>query len=83
MKYLPYYKEFIKTGRMSKSGLCKIFPKDDFLELFTPTDCVVNNWHWGSGYDIGSPEHNEIFVFTFTPMRQNILLFMAAMNGEL
>lgn len=86
--YLPIYKELVKKGGMSKEfGLCGEFvhrgmtaEKRMLNDLFWPPqeiDFLISHFHWGSG-DFNSPRAGQ-----FTPMRQNILLLMAAIAGEL
>jgi hypothetical protein len=89
-KYLPLYYEWMKTGTMPSAGLCEIFYdfaedyEDCFFSLMKPTqsdydqlfDENLPRIYWGLGEPIGSTK-------AFTPLRQNIVLFMAAMNGEL
>lgn len=71
MKYLPYYKKCMKEGVMDKPLLCAKFPSDKLLKLFYPAESS----------DI--PYISNFYGYHFGPMRQTILLFMAAMNGEL
>lgn len=77
-----------ESGRMIYEGLCVVamveWIDEDLLDLFEPTE-QDDKWleweghsraYWGSGSaDMG--------WYQFTPLRQTIVLFMAAMNGEL
>jgi hypothetical protein len=87
-KYLPLYKELCVTGGLSGDyGLCGELSdrglheeKTHLRDLFHPPfeiDMNITHLYWGSGDD-----QNRL-TGVFTPMRQNILLLMAAMNGEL
>lgn len=92
-KYLPLYYEWIKAGKMlpvdwsmcsNTSGLCDAFYRDEVFQLMIPTDEDklqlakegLNLSCWASG----SPDY---LYHKFTPLRQNIVLLMAAINGEL
>ena len=98
-KYLNIYYKCMKTGKLPEkyegypcSGLCEVFNtylgyangdrkdwefKEDkhdpyFFIMYNPSKRTkVNNSYWGG-------KEGE-----FTPLRQNIILFMAAMSGEL
>lgn len=86
-KYLTLYYEWMKTGRLPGGcGLCAEFYNaldyddyQDFIKYIHPQgeDWYAINFaeYWGSG--ICDPQLGK-----FTPLRQTILLFMAAMNGE-
>ena len=85
-KYLSFYKKCIKTGRMPHLGLCSNFLGDERLDLFEPTTKDLKSLrkeglsilYWGAGL----PPYPGSGT-SFTPLRQTIVLFMAAMNGEL
>ena len=82
-KDLPLYEKWMETGEIPGSGLCASFREvgmsyyeldDNFLtnkEVFK-----LRGWY-ASGLDTCSG------VGQFTPLRQTIVLFMAAMNDEL
>jgi len=94
-KYLPLYEKWMKTGQLPECGLCNCFgecitddeyfldPSHQLFKLMYPEDIEMpQSEYWGRGpieelVDI-EKIHNE-----FTPLRQNIVLLMAAMNGEL
>lgn len=84
--YLKYYKEWAKRGYMdcpvdshAYGGLCgSSIGSDPLFHLFHP---AANKWlcnagYWASGTD--TP-----LAFDFTPLRQTIVLFLAAMHNEL
>jgi hypothetical protein len=95
-KYLKFYYEFIKNPAESLSvrvnhdnychegqlvGLCSMFRTEidyfaelELNDLFEPKRYKMPWWASGSS----SPKLGE-----FTPLRQNIVLLMAAMNNEL
>jgi hypothetical protein len=89
-KYLPLYYKWMKKG-MPDQGLCSslwyLFQEETLLELFEPTEkeydkggfCLFQCF-WAAD---GVSQRDESFFYKFTPLRQNIVLFMAAMNGEL
>lgn len=96
MKYLEFYKKYCGK-KLPGNGLCNCkeylnieevklfapFPKDkslrgiSFIELGHDTDEYAANSAWGEwnfeGYD----------NWTLNPFRQNVVLFLAAINGEL
>ena len=85
-KYLSYYEEWAKEGRMPNSGLCQIFGYDPLFTLMTPSEEDFEEMEnkrlptifWGKG------DYDDRWINGgFSPLRQNIVLFMAAMNGEL
>lgn len=89
-KYYDFYVECMENGFMPFGGLCASIPKfsrkDEYtLGLFSPTDDDVANPHnqmstslgyWGRSFQFES-------VFEFNEFRQNVVLFLAAMNNEL
>lgn len=85
-KYLPFYYEWIKTGKMSDDGLCYIFGQDYLFKLFIPNPeeelelerNLLPTIFWGKGTIDGLYNGGG-----FSPLRQNIVLLMAAMNNEL
>jgi hypothetical protein len=89
MKYLELYKDWRIGGKIPKEGLCASlnFPKR--LEMFEPTreDAEklqkknMSTAYWGSGMTIYS--NDKLRYYSFTPLRQTILLFLAAINNEL
>lgn len=86
-KYLPLYEKWIEAG-LPKDGLCHCLDNGDkFFELMKPVhECwMVGYWAYCDGY--GGPKYEVAPVWRiwhdFTPLRQNIVLFMAAMNNEL
>jgi len=84
-KYLEFYKKCMKTGRMPNGrGLCREFGHEELFLLMEPayTDDVrlqnnrMSTIYWAS-------DSIQCHLGLFTPLRQNIVLFMAAMNDEL
>lgn len=90
-KHLDFYKKCIEDKRMPDFGLCLCATRnlisEKILDRFEPShkDMVIiqrqglSSGYWGSG--LSSEDHNRLF--TFTPLRQTIVLFMAAINNEL
>ena len=87
MKYLSLYYKWMKTGKISDTGLCYALPNGHtIMNLNFKPDGYDGLW----GYD-GTPymsynltdELYQVIAYDFTPLRQNIVLFLAAMNGEL
>jgi hypothetical protein len=92
-KYLPLYYKWMESERLPHNGLCNCFGLcysedkwesgegyEDFEIMFPlPYDDVnieCRNY-WGAGEKV-----RNLHV-AFTPLRQNIVLFLAAMNNEL
>lgn len=90
-KYLKLYKKWMKDQRLPHGrGLCyelaNLYDKhgEALLDLLSPTsdddDSLRDNWletrHWGSD----APDKQ---LGVFTPLRQNLVLLMAALNNEL
>jgi len=91
-KHLQFYMDCMITNQMPNDGLC--ICTDDcggvlsnyLLELFYPSyeECAKldmegkSSAYWASG----TKRHKNDFD-VFTELRQTIVLFMAAMNGEL
>lgn len=84
-KYLPLYKEWMERGSLPKGGLCCCFEYDDraynLLMIFHPTEEECSEYGHGIGW-WGRVRYVE-GITEFTDTRQNIVLLMAAMNGEL
>ena len=95
MKYLEFYKKCLKTGELpggcpEANGLCEHFDRysPNWL-LIQPTQKDLNNlmahglcdaW-WAS--EMRWEENSDLKGFIFNPLRQNIVLLLAAMNNEL
>lgn len=83
-KYLPLYYKWMELGGLPKSnGLCDEFGSfisqefDPLFELMLPDHHGIMSGYWAkedNASDLGAH---------FGPLRQTIVLFMAAMNGEL
>lgn len=87
-KYLKFYNECMKSGHIpfkssagNVNGLCGNFG-DKVMDIFRPTgkDCITYNVCPGGYWARDEWERQAI---DFGPTRQNIVLFLAAMNGEL
>jgi hypothetical protein len=85
---LDMYYDFCENGIPNKNGLCAYLYKYPDFELLKPTlldreqlviddYCVV--W-WASGVTRRKDFGNESVM---TPLRQNIVLLMACLNGEM
>jgi len=90
MKYLPLYYEWLEKGEIPLKetshlygGLCSIFHtgkrRNKFLSLLAPD--YDHDSYWGIEFHEWHTIKNA--ETDFTPLRQTIVLFMAAMNGEL
>lgn len=93
---MDFYKKSLARRRMidgemrSTSGLCDYFEDSKHADLFllmkpTEKDYAelrekgLSTYVWASGKSLGQPG----CYYRFNGLRQNIVLFMAAMNGEL
>lgn len=85
-KYLKFYEECMENGKIPESGLCKCL---DGVDLFRPYGSEITELfttensfpYWGSGLPWFADSSS--LWYGFTPLRQNIVLFLAAINGEL
>jgi hypothetical protein len=92
-KYLPLYKKWMQNPKHFPF-LCWVFTdkynsmliekgyNDELFKLFIPEDQerqgqISDCWGQGLHENMDSPPYRA------TPLRQNIVLFMAAMNNEL
>lgn len=92
-KYLPLYEKWIIDGRLPHNGLCNCLREHFWqdlpheLEMCLPDD--PHRTYWGyelcaDNPELGLPEGLVYSIhYEFTPLRQNILLLMAALNDEL
>lgn len=94
--FLDFYKRCIETGSIKgevdpktglPGGLCSTKLNKKLISLFEPgEDLRWDYWAYTGGrvtlpviLDVGI----DAVVFTFTPMRQTVVLFCAAINNEL
>jgi hypothetical protein len=89
--YLDFYKECLKTRRLPRSGLC-VCLGGDFKSVFMPDEAhptYGHLWHWAyngemyEDWDCLSISTQTRIEYNFSPLRQNMVLFMAAVNNEL
>lgn len=78
---LDFYYEYLETGHLPTPGLCfTAIANYDELEDFEPKKEDEDEplfWdYWGL-------DEGYVSFHDFTPLRQNIVLFIAAMRGEL
>jgi hypothetical protein len=77
-KYLPLYYEWMKEGRLPRIGLCRSLEILGFKRLnesFAANEADKN--------DLNSHFLFYWVNYDFNGVRQNIILLLAAMNGEL
>lgn len=80
--YLDLYYKWMETGKLPEYGLCSIFLHDDIFNLIDPEN-GEGITYWGCDeFELGVEYRCET-ANVFGPLRQNIVLLMAAMNGEL
>jgi hypothetical protein len=93
-KYLELYYKWLECGILPRNGLCNCFgaprpggrfiPDKSYLEfmlMFPPEDYLKLNLFPGLYWGVEST-NVSCYHRVFSPLRQNIVLFMAAMNGE-
>lgn len=86
-KYLDFYNECVKEQRCN--FLCHVFTSemygkedDPLFALFLPNDEELDR-HYADGYCSRAwGVHQDDPSDLFSPLRQNIVLLLAAMNGE-
>lgn len=88
-KHLEFYLQHINSGKLPSDGLCSSI-QSDLLKLFEPTIDEENDLlaegtsalYWGFGLPLLGTSTIEK-LYSFTPLRQTIILFCAAINNEL
>ncbi len=95
MKYLEKYYLWMETEAIPDEGLCQSLKGSSLFKLFEPTEKDDNELleeglptiYWASGevkYSTGSDRNTKYMRRQhFSPLRQTIVLFCAAMNDEL
>ncbi len=86
MSYMDFYYKYAETGKLPKAGLCNCFSADQ-LDLIMPDDY----WPWDFwAYDrlygldvLNNASLRTRVAYTFGPLRQNLVLLLAALNNEL
>ncbi len=91
MTFLQCYYDWMEAGRLPEGGLCSSTPGKlrGTLKLFEPTGDdfrrihleLLSSIYWGSGLSV--IDDSEKRMWSFTHLRQTIILFCAAINGEL
>lgn len=91
MKLIDLHKEWCETGNLPNEGLCCSVPAlRSLIDDFAPEEFVRHSWnrtpeelrksYWGYG---GSSNDRNKILFEYTPLRQTIVLFIAAMKNEI
>jgi len=91
MKYIDIYNKFVLSGKLENhptsclnGGVCGALPRTklrEFCELFKPD--YYDHAYWGYPYKFPERGSQDKAVYGFNPLRQNMILLMAAMNNEL
>lgn len=89
MNLYEQYKQMMETGRMPTPGLCEFLPKiySESLQLLRPQwEEIIrlerdgqSGLFWASGI----PNRDTETTYSFTPLRQTIVLLICAMHGEI
>ena len=98
-RHLGFYNTFMRDGKLPCNGLCgcadAAYVDNVLLLLLSPTDEDMEDLrlegkytgYWGSDYYINpgliTTSEYAGLATDFTPLRQNVVLFMAAINNEL
>jgi hypothetical protein len=83
MKYLPLYYKWTNNGRMPLDGLCNSLNHDrEFSDIFCQHS-LDGFWGYAGRSTSNLSDTNPLACSEFTPLRQNIVLLLAAMNNEL
>lgn len=83
-KYLQTYYDFIHRGFVpGQNGLCQHFRGDSNFVLMWPTLENIKGMELGAWWAEDIHQQGLWLGEEFGPTRQNIVLLMAAMNGEL
>lgn len=91
-RFIDLYYEWMEAEALPESGICHSLPKSlvGLFEMFMPTVIELSDLReqrlpiifWGYGEPV---KNTNTFTrgHIFTPLRQNIILLCAAMEGEL
>lgn len=87
-KYLKFYYKCMESGLLpNRNGLCYEPILNQHLGFFKPdyeeVDCLREEGYGVSYWGFGPKDSYLDIVHSFSPLRQTIVLFMAAMNNEL
>jgi hypothetical protein len=85
MSYLDFYNKCMESGQLPHYGLCACFDNDSNFTLVSPEIFESKFMYWGNDMLDAMPAvtTTDEWQRAFNPLRQNIVLFMAAMNNEL
>lgn len=84
--FLDFYFKYIKSGKIPEWGLCSCFGNENhLLRLFEPYTGANRALYWAyDGMETDDMDlSNDERHYEFTAMRQTVVLFCAAINGEL
>lgn len=84
-KYLSLYIAWMEKGRLPSNGLCHYFQDDELFNLIDPEKGSMETyWAYDDDDHVQDTDWSEMNRwFSFNPLRQTIVLLMAAMNNEL
>lgn len=95
MNYLEFYKKCMETGRIPYAGLCNCIPSEEDKLIIKPTRDDLyeveregySTIFWGSGVINTIESDPQLKVEEesqgFTPLRQNLVLLLAAEKNQL
>ncbi len=82
-EYLPLYFKWMKTGQIPTEGLCRYFEGEDPLFNLIDPENGSGETYWGCDKYGKGGDYRCATAKVFGPLRQNVILLMAAMNNEL
>lgn len=88
-RFIDLYYEWMEKGELPADGLCNSLPHSDIFELLIPEasdfrvleDAGLCTAFWASDRNRNDSYYDS--AYPFNPLRQNIVLLMAAINDEL
>jgi hypothetical protein len=82
--YLKLYNEWIITERLPDAGLCySLESNSELIDVFAPEGVDSETEYWASEPDTTTWCDYLDHFKRFNPLRQNIILLLAAINNQL
>lgn len=88
--FLDFYNRCVESREIPSCGLCHSFNDMNPLPIFEPTYTEIPNedvrrgyWGYNGENVLDESVSSNYRAYTFTPLRQTIVLFCAAINNEL
>lgn len=88
--FLDFYEYYMYSGKIPDCGLCNSLDDLNPLSLFAPDTTEIPNidiregyWAYNGENELDTSVAQDVRAYTFTPLRQTIVLFCACINNEL